>query len=202
MALEILKKNTLWISVPLIAGLALLFGACSQATPAASSVQPSADQAKAAEQGKAKDLEIANLKSQLASLQKDTTFWKELTALEQPVPMKSMTDHRAYMTPSGMVLALHFDNMNLDQAQHLNWVAVGLPGKNCKEEQERLEKGYGAGFTHFHDMKNDTHGGAKGADGVWFIHTAVRDFESPMSGGKVKPGVDLKFMPTPVQSCQ
>ncbi|OCP19378.1 hypothetical protein BC361_31120 [Ensifer sp. LC54] len=110
-----------------------------------------------------------------------------------------MTDHRAYMLPGGLVLALHFDDMDLSKAQNLNWIAVGFPGKFCKADQARLESEYGKGFTHFHSMKNDTHGGEKGEEGVWFVHTAVREFEAPW--GKVEPGVDQNFMPTEAPDC-
>ncbi len=128
---------------------------------------------------------------------KDAKYWRQLTSVIKPVDMKSMSDHRAFMTPDGMVVALHFDNMDLNKAENLNWVAVGVPGKFAKAEQVRVERDFGKGFTHFHDMKNDIHGGQPGAEGVWFKHIAVRDFESPMSGGKVVQGVDSKFMPTP-----
>lgn len=106
------------------------------------------------------------------------------------------------MLPSGVVLALHLDNMDLAKAENLNWVALGIPGKFCKSDQERIEKEYGAGkgiFTHFHDLKNDVHGGRPGAEGVWFVHVAVREFEAPW--GNVQSGPDTKFMPTPAPSC-
>jgi hypothetical protein len=126
-------------------------------------------------------------------------FWEQLTALYQPVTLPTMTDHRAYMLPSGVVLALHFDDMNLDRAQNLNWVALGIPGRFCAADQQRIEAAYGPGFTHFHDLKNDTHGGAPGAEGVWFVHIAVRDFQAPW--GPVTKGVDMHFMPTPAPNC-
>ena len=158
----------------------------------------------------AKDQQIADLQVQLARLQgqvsefqTDSKFWGQLTSLIQPVEMPAMTDHRAFMLPdSGTVMALHFDSMDLDQAENLNWVALGVPGVFCKDDQERVEAQFGPGFTHFHDMINDTHGGAPRAEGVWFVHTAVRDFESPMSGGAVSQGVDHNFMPTAAPDCR
>lgn len=167
------ERATCWSMILLGIGLALVMGACAPSTT----------------------------KDQPAALQKDASYWKQLTALMKPVEMKSMTDHRAYILPSGVVLALHFDSMDLNAAQNLNWIALGIPARFCKEDQERLDKAYGPGFTHFHDLKNDTHGGAKGSEGVWFIHIAVRSFDSPMSGGKVPPGPDLKFMPTLAPTC-
>lgn len=130
---------------------------------------------------------------------KDAKFWRQLTALMTPVEMASMTDHRAYMLPGGLIIATHFDDMDLAKAENLNWVAVGFPGKNCKSDQARLETAYGKGFTHFHSLKNDTHGGEKAEEGVWFVHVAVRDFEAPW--GKVAPGPDLGFMPTEAPDC-
>ncbi len=126
-------------------------------------------------------------------------YWEQLTALMQPVEMSSMADHRAFMLPSGVVVGLHFDNMDLSQAQNLNWVALGIPGRFCAADQQRVEGAYGPGFTHFHDMANDMHGGAPGAEGVWFVHTAVRDFQAPW--GSVTQGIDSGFMPTAAQTC-
>jgi hypothetical protein len=178
-----------WLVALIGAGLTLVAAACAPG--------PSPEV-------RAKEQEIASLKAQLATAERDARYWKQLTALLQPVEMKSMTDHRAYMLPSGVVIALHFDSMDLSKAENLNWVALGLPGRFCKSDQERVEQEYGAGkgiFTHFHDMKNDVHGGQPGAEGVWFVHVAVREFDSPMSGGRVQPGPDTKFMPTPAPGC-
>lgn len=147
------------------------------------------------EEAAAKDRQIQELQTQLARSQKDTKLWTQLVGLFMPVDLRSMTDHRAYMLPTGVVLALHFDNLKLDQAENLNWVAIGMPGKFSKQDQERINKQFGPGFTHFHDLKADTHGGPPGTEGVWFMHVAVREFDAPW--GRVKPGVDLKFMPTP-----
>jgi hypothetical protein len=159
------------------------------------------------EEAAAKDQQIAELQSQVNLLQgqvnefqEDSKFWSQLTSLMQPVDMPSMTDHRAFMLPeSGTVLALHFDSMDLEQAENLNWVALGVPGVFCKDDQDRVEEQFGPGFTHFHDMVNDLHGGAPGAEGVWFVHTAVREFQAPW--GAVSQGIDHNFMPTPAPEC-
>jgi hypothetical protein len=153
------------------------------------------------EEVEAKDQQIAALQSQVSSLEKDARYWSQLTNLLEPVPMPSMTDHRAFMLPSGVVLAVHHDNLDLSKAENLNWLAWGVPGRFCKADQERIEALYGDGFTHFHDMMNNTHGGAPGAEGVWFVHIAVRDFSSPMSGGQVSTGIDQNFMPTAAPDC-
>lgn len=135
----------------------------------------------------------------LANQELDAKFWNQLIAAMKPVEMPSMTDHRALMLPSGVIIAMHFDNMNLSKAQNLNWIALGIPGKNCKADHQRIEAAFGEGFTHFHSIKNDTHGSAPGEEGVWFVHVAVRDFEAPW--GPVSPGIDRNFMPTPVPDC-
>lgn len=155
----------------------------------------------AAENLQAKDNQIAGLQAQISQSAKSVQFWNQLTGLMQPVQMPSMKDHRAFMLPSGVVLALHFDDFDLDKAQNLNWVAWGVPGKFCSADQQAVEAKYGKGFTHFHDMKNDVHGGAPGAEGVWFVHIAVRDFNSPMSGGPISQGIDHNFMPTKAPAC-
>lgn len=136
-----------------------------------------------------------------SQLRQDARYWQQLTSLFEPVELASMTDHRAYMLPSGYLLALHFDDMDLEQAENLNWVALGVPGRFCKKDQARVEAEFGPGFTHFHDLEADTHGGKRGAEGVWFVHSGVRDFESPMSEGPVTKGIDNGFMPTPAPTC-
>lgn len=143
--------------------------------------------------------QVAALQQQVSKLESDAKYWEQLTGLMQPVELSSMSDHRAYMLPSGIVMALHFDNLDLGKAQNLNWVALGFPGVFCKRDQERVEQEFGTGFTHFHDLKNDAHGGKPGAEGVWFVHVGVRDFEAPW--GAVEQGIDQNFMPTPAPSC-
>ncbi len=177
-----------WKLPALMVGAVLTLGACTSGVPESEVA--------------AKDQQIASLQGQVTGLQRDAGYWAQLTGLMEPVSLKSMTDHRAYMLPGGELLALHFDNPNLQQAQNLNWVALGVPGKWCKQDQERVTKQFGPGFTHFHDLQRDTHGSTiPGVEGVWFVHTAVRDFESPMSGGAVKKGVDMNFMPTTPPVC-
>ena len=89
-------------------------------------------------------------------VEQDARYWQQLTNLFEPVELASMTDHRAYMLPSGYLLALHFDDMDLEQAANLNWVALGVPGRFCAKDQARVEAEFGQGFTHFHDLEADT----------------------------------------------
>jgi hypothetical protein len=145
------------------------------------------------------DERVAALQRELTGLRQDAKYWQQLTNLMQPVELSSMSDHRAYMLPSGVVVALHFDNLKLDKAKNLNWLALGFPGVFCKADQERIERQYGQGFTHFHDLKNNAHGGRPGAEGIWLVHAGVRSFEAPW--GRVDRGIDQSFMPTKAPSC-
>jgi hypothetical protein len=142
--------------------------------------------------------EVAALEAQLASTERDARFWRQLTSAFVPgkrMGLNSMSDHVILRTPGGPVLALHFDNTNLDKARNLNWVAYALPGRFTRADQARVNRLYGPGFTHFHSFKNDAHGGPAGADGVWFVHIGTRNFRSPF--GQVRSGrVDRNFMPT------
>lgn len=142
--------------------------------------------------------QVASLKAQLAADQRDATFWQQLVANFKPAKglgLNSMADHQVLTLKSGLVLALHFDNLNLAKAKNLNWVAVGIPGKFTKADQARVNKLYGPGVTHFHDLMADVHGGEPGTKGVWFIHVGARNFTSPF-GKVVKGQVDPNFMPT------
>jgi hypothetical protein len=146
----------------------------------------------------AKDREIARLKAELARAQLDAKFWNQLVTTFKParsLGLNGMADHQMLILPGGLVMALHFDNMNLTKAKNLNWIALAVPGKFTRDDQNRVNRLYGPGFTHFHDLKADVHGGPAGTPGVWFVHVGARDFTSPF--GKVKKSVvDLKFMPT------
>jgi hypothetical protein len=141
---------------------------------------------------------VAALRAQLADAQREAKFWQQLTAAFTPAQklgLNSMADHLMLRTPGGPVLALHFDNMNLEKARNLNWVAFAVPGRFSRADQARVNRLYGPGFTHFHDLKTDAHGGKLGTKGVWFVHIGTRNFRSPF--GRVRVGkVDLNFMPT------
>jgi hypothetical protein len=178
------RHGSLWTLVAVVVAASLLATACGGTG------------------GGASEEEVDELRASLASAREDSKYWRQLTGLMKPVELSSMTDHRAYMLPSGYLLALHFDNLDLDEAQNLNWVALGVPGTFCKKDQQRVEAEFGPGFTHFHDLEADTHGGKPGANGVWFVHVGVRDFESPMSEGPVHGGkIDSGFMRTPAPRC-
>lgn len=178
------RRTVLWSLVPAVlaaATVAAIFGAPGGA--ATNDAQAS---------------EIAKLRTKLATAERDARFWNELVQNFKPAKamgLSSMADHRVLRLPGGPVLALHFDNMNLDRAKHLNWVALAVPGSFTKADQDRVNRLYGPGFTHFHDFQTDIHGGKPGVKGVWFVHVGARNFTSPF--GKVRQGkVDPNFMPT------
>ena len=141
---------------------------------------------------------IAALETRLAKAELDAKLWKQLVQNFTPAKsmgLNSMSDHQVLMMKSGLVLALHFDNPDLAKAKNLNWIATGIPGVFTKADQARVNKLYGPGATHFHDLKTDVHGGKPGTKGVWFLHVGARNFTSPF--GKVTKGqMDPNFMPT------
>jgi hypothetical protein len=142
----------------------------------------------------------ASSSSANAGVERDAHFWRQLVSTlkpagEAPFRLRSMADHRLYVMPSGVSIALHFDNMNLAKAKNLNWVAVAVPGTFTRADQARVNRVYGPGFTHFHSYRKDVHAGPAGTKGVWFVHVGTRNFRSPF--GPVQRGkVDLRFMPT------
>jgi hypothetical protein len=142
--------------------------------------------------------ELTRLRAEVATLEQDAKFWRQLVSgfpAAKALGMNSMADHRLLILPSGVALALHFDNVNLAKAKNLNWVALAIPGQFTKADQARVNRLYGPGFTHFHVFNRDVHAGRPGEKGVWFVHVGARDFRSPF--GLVKDGkVDLRFMPT------
>lgn len=135
---------------------------------------------------------------QVQALERDAKFWQQLVQSFKParsLGLNSMADHQVLVLPSGLVLALHFDSMNLAKARNLNWIAVGIPGVFTQADKARVNRLYGPGINHFHDLKTDIHGGKRGVKGIWFAHIGARNFTSPF--GKVVQGkIDPNFMPT------
>lgn len=181
------RRRALGVSVAVLVASGLIAGAAFASSDGSATASNTAQ-----------TREIATLKAQLAAVQQDAKFWQQLVANFKPAKglgLNSMADHQVLMLPSGLVLALHFDNMNLAKAKNLNWVATGIPGVFTKADQARVNRLYGPGVTHFHDLTTDVHGGKPGAKGVWFIHVGARNFTSPF--GKVTAGkIDPNFMPT------
>lgn len=157
-----------------------VFGSSGEAAPASADAQKIAFEAR------------------LAASELDAKFWQQLVQSFKPAKslgLNSMADHQVLVLPSGLVLALHFDNMKLAKAKNLNWIAVGIPGVFTRADKARVNRLYGPGINHFHDLKTDIHGGKRGVKGVWFAHIGARNFTSPF--GKVVQGkIDPRFMPT------
>lgn len=125
---------------------------------------------------------VAALEARLAAAERDAKFWRQLTSAFVParrMGLRSMADHVMLRTPGGPVLALHFDSMNLAKARNLNWVAFALPGLFTRADQARLNGLYGPGFTHFHDLKTDAHGGEGRHEGR--VVRAHRDSKLPIA---------------------
>jgi hypothetical protein len=95
---------------------------------------------------------------------------------------------------------LQFDKSNPDEATSLRYIGMGMRGVFCAEAQPDAAKG---AFTHFHRYTAPTyaegHGGPPGAQGYWLSFVSVDSFDS--NTGKVTPGPDYKFSPTPPPSC-
>ena len=178
------RRTAVWSIAPAVLAVAIFFAVFGSSSGAAT--------------GDAQAAELAKLRAQLASAERDARFWNELVQNFTPgkaLELNSMADHRLLRLPGGPVLALHFDNMNLAKAKHLNWVALAVPGVFTKADQKRVNRLYGPGFTHFHNFEADAHAGKPGMKGVWFVHVGARNFTSPF--GKVRQGkVDPNFMPT------
>jgi hypothetical protein len=142
--------------------------------------------------------QIDALETRLSASELDAKFWQQLVQSFKPAKslgLNSMADHKVLVLPSGLVLALHFDNMNLAKAKNLNWIAIGIPGLFTQADKARVNRLYGPGINHFHDLKTDIHGGKRGVKGIWFAHIGARNFTSPF--GKVVQGkIDPNFMPT------
>lgn len=110
-------------------------------------------------------------------------------------------DHLWFDNGDGTFLFLHFDKP-LGEATKLMYVGWAVPGRWCAEEQPK-------GFTHFHRTAkvgawNAGHGGATPEQaGYWLKHVAVEEFQFNMMGMSypVKPGTDMKFMPTKPPAC-
>lgn len=95
---------------------------------------------------------------------------------------------------------LQFDKSNADEATSLRYIGMGVKGVFCTEAQPDATKG---AFTHFHRYTAPTyaegHGGPPGSQGYWLSFISVDAFDS--NTGKVAPGPDYKFSPTPPPSC-
>jgi len=114
-------------------------------------------------------------------------------------------NHRYIELDDGTLMFVHFDSA-IGSESGLLYVGAAVPGVFCDSDQERVNERFGGGFTHFHTTitpgateASAGHGGEPNAEGYWFRHIAVDEFDRPW--GRVTPGIDHNFMPTPPPSC-
>ena len=112
--------------------------------------------------------------------------------------MRNYTPHHVWWEVSDDVLLfLHFDEPNPEEAEDLIYFGMGQAGNFVAEDNPQADD-----FSHFHMAEADSweagHGGEdEDSEGYWLIHHAVRDLEMPW--GDVDVGVDRDFMPIPVE---
>jgi hypothetical protein len=100
-----------------------------------------------------------------------------------------------------VLMFVQFDRPRVTEAQALRYIGMSIKGTFCGESQPR---GANGGFTHYHRVNSATygtgHGGPPGWNqGYWLLWVAVDEFDTP--SGKVVPGVDYAFSPTPGPAC-
>ncbi len=126
-------------------------------------------------------------------------YSRDAQPFQTPLP-----EHLFLINDDQTVQFLHFDRP-VREATRLLYVGYGVKGRWCAEDQERIERAAGTGFTHFHrtarvPTADAGHGGSKpGEDGYWLKHVAVAEFDMPW--GHVTPGTDMNFMPTTAPKC-
>jgi hypothetical protein len=94
-----------------------------------------------------------------------------------------------------------FDRPRAAEARALRYIGMSIKGTFCAEAQPR---GANGGFTHYHRVNSPTYGAGHGGppgfnEGYWLFWVAVDEFDTP--SGKVVPGVDYAFSPTPPPTC-
>lgn len=105
--------------------------------------------------------------------------------------------HQFLWVNEEVFIFLHFDTPDPLEATKLLYYGPGMRGEACAGSQPHGDT------THFHKWTSASweggHGGAAGAYGYWFLHSAADSFTMPW--GDVRPGPDRSFMPTPVEDC-
>jgi hypothetical protein len=131
---------------------------------------------------------------------------QQLTAAFDDSPFQPVFgNHKYIQLDDGTLMFIHFDG-KIGEEAGLLYIGQAVPGVFCDSDQQRANEKYGDGFTHFHTTNTPGateasagHGGVPNADGYWFRHVAVDSFDRPW--GRVNPGIDHNFMPTPPPSC-
>ena len=141
--------------------------------------------------------------------QRDVTFAHEMrqlfNAFDDMPFTPAFNNHRYMELDDGTLLFIHFDSA-IGEEEGLIYIGQAVPGVFCDSDQDRANSQFGDGFTHFHTTitpgateASAGHGGVANADGYWFRHIAVDNFDRPW--GRVSPGIDHNFMPTAPPSC-
>jgi hypothetical protein len=94
-----------------------------------------------------------------------------------------------------------FDKPVSDPTAVLLFVGEGIKGRFCAESQPDHGK---TGFNHFHRINTPATGdtsmhGAKGEEGYWLKHVAVREFDLEPKGEHAAHGGKMHYKPGTVQ---
>jgi hypothetical protein len=100
-----------------------------------------------------------------------------------------------------VLIFVQFDRPRANEARALRYVGISVKGTFCAEAQPG---GANGGFTHYHRVTAPSygqgHGGPPGTNtGYWLLWLAVDEFDTP--AGRIEPGVDYAFSPTPPPAC-
>ena len=127
-----------------------------------------------------------------------------------PVLVKAYTFEAVHPNPpdhlwldegNGRVQFMMFDKPVSDPTAQLLFVGQGIKGRFCAESQPDRGK---TGFNHFHRINTPATGdtsmhGAKGEEGYWLKHVAVREFDFEPKGEHAGHGGNLHYKPGTVQ---
>src|SRR5215207_1314032 len=100
-----------------------------------------------------------------------------------------------------VLIFVQFDRPRANEARALRYVGISVKGTFCAEAQPG---GANSGFTHYHRVTAPSYGQGHGGPpatntGYWLLWLAVDEFDTP--AGRIEPGVDYAFSPTPPPAC-
>jgi len=100
-----------------------------------------------------------------------------------------------------VLIFVQFDRPRANEARALRYVGISVKGTFCAEAQPG---GANSGFTHYHRVTAPSYGQGHGGPpatntGYWLLRLAVDEFDTP--AGRIEPGVDYAFSPTPPPAC-
>lgn len=111
-------------------------------------------------------------------------------------------DHLWLDEGNGRVQFMMFDKPVSDPTAQLLFIGEGIKGRFCAESQPGQGK---TGFNHFHRINTPVTGdtsmhGAKGEEGYWLKHVAVREFDFEPKGEHAGHGGNTHYKPGTVQN--